>query len=141
MPGFTQCSSRTCRSVPREEWLGDGPLAFIRLVAPTTPLTRMAEIAQHGSGFVYLISRLGVTGVRDQLPTELPETIARLRRATELPICVGFGVSRPEQAQAVARLADGVVVGSAVVRAADESIDSAITLVASLRAAIDTVSP
>ena len=124
-----------------EQWLGDGPLAFIRLVAPTTPAARMAEIAQHGGGFVYLISRLGVTGMRDQLPTELPETIARLRRATELPICVGFGVSRPEQAQAVARLADGVVVGSAIVRAADESVDSAITLAASLRAAIDTVSP
>ncbi len=124
-----------------EQWLGDGPLAFIRLVAPTTPATRMVEIAQHGSGFVYLISRLGVTGVRDQLPADLPETVGRLRQATELPICVGFGVSRPEQAQAVARLADGVVVGSAMVRAADESLDSAFTLAASLRAAIDTVSP
>jgi tryptophan synthase alpha chain len=124
-----------------EQWLGEGPLAFIRLVAPTTPMARMAEIAEHGSGFVYLISRLGVTGVREQLPIELPETIARLRQATELPICVGFGVSRPEQAQAVARLADGVVVGSAIVRAADENVDAAITLAASLRAAIDTVAP
>jgi tryptophan synthase alpha chain len=124
-----------------EQWLGDGPLAFIRLVAPTTPAARMVEIAQHGSGFVYLISRLGVTGVRDQLPADLPETIGRLRQSTELPICVGFGVSRPEQAQAVARLADGVIVGSAMVRAADESLDSAFTLAASLRAAIDTVSP
>jgi tryptophan synthase alpha chain len=124
-----------------EQWLGEGPLAFIRLVAPTTPMARMAEIAEHGSGFVYLISRLGVTGVREQLPIELPETIARLRQATELPICVGFGVSRPEQAQAVARLADGVVVGSAIVRAADENVDAAITLAASLRAAIDSVAP
>jgi tryptophan synthase alpha chain len=124
-----------------EQWLGEGPLAFIRLVAPTTPESRMAEIAQHGSGFVYLISRLGVTGMREQLPTELPETISRLRRATDLPICVGFGVSRPEQAEAVARLADGVVVGSAIVRAADETIENAIILAASLRAAIDTVSP
>jgi tryptophan synthase alpha chain len=123
-----------------EERLGEGPLAFVRLVAPTTPEARMAEIAQHGSGFVYLISRLGVTGVREQLPVDLPETIGRLRRATDLPVCVGFGVSRPEQAQAVAQLADGVVVGSAIVRAAGESIDSAITLAASLRAAIDTVS-
>jgi tryptophan synthase alpha chain len=122
----------------REQWLGDGPLAFIRLVAPTTPAGRMAEIAEHGSGFVYLISRLGVTGVRDELPAELPATVARLRQATDLPICVGFGVSRPEQARAVTRLADGVVVGSAIVRAADESVESAITLAASLRAAIDT---
>ena len=124
-----------------EQWLGDGPLAFVRLVAPTTPQPRMAEIAQHGSGFVYLISRLGVTGIRDQLPTDLPETIQRLRSATDLPICVGFGVSRPEQAQAVAALADGVVVGSAIVRAAGESVQTAVDLAASLRRAIDTVGP
>jgi tryptophan synthase alpha chain len=122
-----------------ETWLGEGPLAFIRLVAPTTPESRMAEIAQHGSGFVYLISRLGVTGVRDQLPTDLGDTIARLRRATDLPICVGFGVSRPEQARAVATLADGVVVGSAIVRAAGESVERAVALATSLRDAIDTV--
>jgi tryptophan synthase alpha chain len=124
-----------------ESWLGDGPLDFIRLVAPTTPEARMAEIAQHGSGFVYLISRLGVTGVRDQLPTDLAPTIGRLRRVTELPICVGFGVSRPEQARAVATLADGVVVGSAIVRAAGESVERTVALAASLRAAIDTVTP
>ena len=123
-----------------EQWLGEGPLAFIRLVAPTTPQSRMAEIAQHGSGFVYLISRLGVTGVRDQLPAELPDTVRQLRHATDLPICVGFGVSRPEQARAVAMLADGVVVGSAIVRAADTRIEDAISLAASLRTAIDTVS-
>jgi tryptophan synthase alpha chain len=120
-----------------EAWIGAGPLDFVRLVAPTTPDTRMAEIAHHGSGFVYLISRLGVTGVRDDLPPELPEIVARLRRTTTLPVCVGFGISRPEQAAAVARLADGVVVGSAIVRAADESIESAVALAASLRAAID----
>jgi tryptophan synthase alpha chain len=75
------------------------------------------------------------------LPVELPNTIQRLRQATDLPICVGFGVSRPEQARAVAALADGVVVGSAIVKAAAESVASAVTLAASLRAAIDTVSP
>ena len=121
----------------REAWVGEGPLAFIRLVAPTTPQDRMREIAEHGSGFVYLISRLGVTGMRDDLPAELPETVARLRGATTLPVCVGFGVSKPEQAAAVARAADGVVVGSALVRAAGESVDAAIALTASLRAAID----
>ena len=101
----------------------------------------MAEISQHGGGFVYLISRLGVTGVRENLPPDLPATVRRLRQSTQLPICVGFGVSRPEQARAVAELADGVVVGSAIVRAAGESVESAVTLAASLRAAIDTVSP
>ena len=122
-----------------ERWFGEGPLAFVRLVAPTTPSERMAEIARHGSGFVYLISRLGVTGIRDQLPPELPATVARLRGATDLPICVGFGVSKPEQARAVAELADGVVVGSAIVRAADESVSRAVLLAASLRAALDSV--
>ena len=126
---------------PLEQWLGEGPLAFIRLVAPTTPEERMAEIAQHGSGFVYLISRLGVTGTREQLPADLPATISRLRRATDLPICVGFGISRPEQAHAVATIADGIVVGSAIVRAAEESVARAIELARLLRAAIDTVVP
>ena len=114
-----------------------GPLAFIRLVAPTTPTERMKEIAQHGSGFVYLISRLGVTGIRDDLSAELPATVQRLRDATTLPVCVGFGVSRPEQAAAVARIADGVVVGSAIVRAAGNSVAEATRLAASLRDAID----
>lgn len=125
----------------REAWLGEGPLAFVRLVAPTTPQARMAKIAEHGRGFVYLISRLGVTGLRDELAPELAETVKRLRDVTALPICVGFGISRPEQASAVAAMADGVVVGSAVVRAAADGPDSAIRLARSLRAAIDGVPP
>ena len=123
----------------REAWIGDGPLAFVRLVAPTTPPARMAEIARHGGGFVYLISRLGVTGVRDDLPAELPRTVEALRRATPLPICVGFGISRPEQAAAVGRLADGVVVGSALVRAAGAGVGEALALARGLRAALDDV--
>jgi len=121
----------------REAWFGDGPLAFIRLVAPTTPQERMRAIAKTGSGFVYLVSRLGVTGVRDELPPDLPETVARVRAATTLPLCVGFGISRPEQARAVGRLADGVVVGSAIVRAADESVEAAVSLATALRRGID----
>jgi tryptophan synthase alpha chain len=121
----------------REAWFARSPLAFIRLVAPTTPTARMAEIARTGSGFVYLISRLGVTGERADLPPELPATAARVRSATSLPLCIGFGISKPEQARAVATLADGVVVGSAIVRAADESVEAAVRLAASLRRAID----
>lgn len=121
-----------------EQRFASGPLAFVRLVAPTTPTERMAHIARHGSGFVYLISRLGVTGARERLPEELPDTIARLRQVTTLPICVGFGVSTPEQAAAVARLADGVVVGSAIVKAADESVSRAAAFTRSLRMAIDS---
>jgi len=121
----------------REQWLGGGPLDFVRLVAPTTPVERMGAIARHGSGFVYLISRLGVTGERAEVPPELPATVARLRGTTTLPICVGFGISRPADARAVADLCDGVVVGSAIVRAAGESVGAATALVRSLRAAID----
>ena len=120
-----------------EERFAAGPLSFVRLVAPTTPSDRMAHIARHGSGFVYLISRLGVTGERSELPPELPETVARLRTATDLPVCVGFGISTPAQAASVARLADGVVVGSAVVKAADQSVEAAAALVRDLRRAID----
>jgi tryptophan synthase alpha chain len=121
----------------RERWLGSGPLAFVRLVAPTTPDERMREIAAHGDGFVYLISRLGVTGAREDTPAELPETIGRLRGATDLPICVGFGISNTTQAARIGQLADGIVVGSAVVRAANESVARAATLVGEFRRALD----
>jgi tryptophan synthase alpha chain len=120
-----------------ERWLGEGPLDFVRLVAPTTPDDRMREIGLHGRGFVYLISRLGVTGTRQDVPEGLSEIVTRLRAATDLPVCVGFGIAGPEQAAAVARIADGVVVGSALVRAAGESVESAVALVRSLRTAMD----
>ncbi len=121
----------------REEWLGASPLAFIRLVAPTTPRDRMAEIARHGSGFVYLISRLGVTGLQETTATSLPDSVRRLRSATTLPICVGFGISTPEQARSVGKLADGVVVGSALVKAAEIGPEDVLTLTRSLREALD----
>ena len=122
----------------REEWLSSGPLSFIRLVAPTTPVERMAVIAKHGSGFVYLISRLGVTGAQSTAPQGLAESVQRLRSATKLPICAGFGISTPEQAKDVAQLADGVVVGSALVSASAVSPDSVLRLTRELRAAIDS---
>jgi tryptophan synthase alpha chain len=121
----------------REAWLGESGLAFIRLVAPTTPTGRMREIANHGSGFVYLISRLGVTGMRDAVSVELEPTITRLRGVTKLPICVGFGISNASQAATVGKLADGIVVGSALMQAAGRSIGEAIELGGSFRAALD----
>jgi tryptophan synthase alpha chain len=122
----------------RERWFTEGPLAFIRLVAPTTPAARMQQIARYGSGFVYLISRTGVTGMRDTLPPDLPDTIARLRSVCSLPIAVGFGIARPEHAAAVGRLADGVVVGSALVQAVTSGgAEAAGALTRSLRAALD----
>jgi tryptophan synthase alpha chain len=122
----------------RESWLGSSDLSYIRLVAPTTPLERMREIARNGSGFVYLISRLGVTGAQSTLASDLPETAARLRSATDLPVCVGFGVSNAAQARAAAEMADGVVVGSAIVRAASRQLESAFTLTRSFRDALDS---
>ena len=121
----------------REAWFGTSGLDFVRLVAPTTPLPRMEEIGRHGGGFVYLISRLGVTGERATLPDDLPQTVARLRAATTLPLCIGFGISTPEQARVAADLGDGVVVGSAIVRAAGHSVEEAVALVAAMRAALD----
>jgi len=123
----------------REQWFGASALAFVRLVAPTTPLERMRHIAAHGSGFVYLISRRGVTGMRSDIPVELPATIERVRAATTLPVCVGFGISTSEQARTIGRLADGIVVGSAIVQAASRSVGEAIGLAFELRKALDTI--
>lgn len=123
----------------REQWFGSGPLDFVRLVAPTTPVERMAEIATHGRGFVYLISRLGVTGMRNDIAASLPDSINRLRAVCSLPICVGFGISDAAQARAVGALADGIVVGSALVQAAERSVVDALALVRSMRAALDAV--
>ena len=122
----------------REAWLGSSPLAYVRLVAPTTPTARMAEIGRNGSGFVYLISRLGVTGAKDSIAGDLPETIERLRSVTTLPICVGFGIGTGNQAALVGQMADGVVVGSAIVKLAEASVDAALSLVRELRAGLDS---
>jgi len=100
-----------------ERTVAASPLALIRLIAPTTTADRLAQAVRGASGFLYLISRLGVTGVRDSVPPDLSEHVARVRAASPLPLAVGFGISTPAQARAAAALADGVVVGSAVVDA------------------------
>ncbi len=92
-------------------------LALIRLIAPTTTPQRLGLAVRGASGFLYLITRLGVTGARDRVPPDLPDHVARVRAASDLPLAVGFGISTPAQARATAALADGVVVGSAVVEA------------------------
>jgi tryptophan synthase alpha chain len=87
----------------------------ILLCAPTSTPERVVQIAHRGRGFVYCLSVTGVTGARRELASDLGELVARIKRVTETPVCVGFGVSTPEQAAHVARLVDGVIVGSAVV--------------------------
>ncbi len=85
------------------------------IIAPTTPGARIAKIAENTTGFLYYVSREGVTGVRDQVAANIPEAVARIRAATRLPMVVGFGLGSRAQVQQVAAHADGVVVGSALV--------------------------
>jgi len=90
-------------------------LCHIYLVAPTTPEDRMQFIVKRGSGFIYYISREGVTGMQSKVASNLASQVAKIRAHTDLPIAVGFGISNPEQAKLVASEADGCVVGSAIV--------------------------
>lgn len=98
-----------------EALMGKVNMSVIYLIAPTTPEDRLESIVKRGSGFIYYVSREGVTGMQAKLAANLSEMTARIRRHTDLPVAVGFGISNPEQARAVASVADAVVVGSAVV--------------------------
>lgn len=114
------------------------PLSLIRLVAPTTTTERARMIAASAQGFIYYIARMGVTGAHAELPPDLEAQLSALREVTDLPICVGFGISNPEQAAAVARIADGVVVGSALIDAMDSAgPDGAEMFLHGLRDALD----
>ena len=95
-------------------------LALVPLVAPTTTPERIAAIGADARGFVYVVSLTGTTGERDEIQEGLAKTVERVRASTDVPVAVGFGISTPEQARSVAELADGVIVGSRVVRAAGE---------------------
>jgi tryptophan synthase alpha chain len=112
-------------------------IALIPLVAPTTSDERIRAIGADARGFVYTVSTTGTTGERTELPPELTATVERVRAATDLPVAVGFGISTPEQARDVAEVADGVIVGSRLVRAAGEGgADEVGTIVAGLAAAL-----
>lgn len=112
-------------------------LALIRLVAPTTDDARLHAAVQDAAGFVYLISRLGVTGARTHVPPDLEAHVRRVRAATRLPVAVGFGIGTPAQAAAAARYADGVVVGSALMDAlAQGGVPGAERLARNLAAAV-----
>lgn len=121
-----------------EDLVRRSPLDLIRLVAPTTTGSRLAEVALGAQGFLYLVARLGVTGASATLASGLAEYVARVRGATPLPLAVGFGISTPDQARAVAHVADGVVVGSALVETLGrEGPKGAARMLADLRAALD----
>jgi tryptophan synthase alpha chain len=109
-------------------------LCLIPLIAPTTPDERAAAILKRAQGFVYYVMVTGVTGARERLSADVAERVAGLRALTKLPIAVGFGVSSGAQAEAAGELADGVVVGSAMVQAARTG--RLLDLVRELRAAL-----
>ena len=109
-----------CVDLPPEEdelapALGRHGLAFIRLATPTTDDARLPAVLNGASGFVYYVSVAGITGLQQAAQASIESAVARLKAATDLPVAVGFGVRTPEQAEAIARVADGVVVGSAIV--------------------------
>ena len=117
-----------CVDLPPDEGEGDGFLTAMRrqgldtvfLLAPTSTKERVRKVAQHSTGFVYYVARVGVTGARDDLPKELIKEARRMRRKLVQPLAVGFGVTTPEQVKALGKVADGVVVGSELVRLIEE---------------------
>jgi tryptophan synthase alpha chain len=111
-------------------------LKTIFIVAPTTPDHRLPKITAAATGFIYYVSREGVTGMRDQVAGGIPEAVARIKAHTALPVVVGFGLSRRDQVREVARSADGVVVGSALVNGIKENLGDAARIVARLRALV-----
>ncbi len=136
-----------CVDIPPEEddalgeALRDAGLDLIRLATPTTDAARLPVVLDGASGFLYYVSVAGITGLQQAAQASIEEAVARLKASTDLPIAVGFGVRTPEQAAAIARVADGVVVGSAIVEliAANgaDAPAAVTTYVQSLRAAID----
>ncbi|MEZ0296232.1 MAG: tryptophan synthase subunit alpha [Candidatus Methylacidiphilales bacterium] len=107
--------------LPPEEIVGDmglpesSPLRRISLIAPTSPEQRVAAIAGASSGFIYYVLREGVTGMRSDIPPAVSQRLDEIRRYSDVPVCVGFGISTPDQARAMAAWADGIIIGSALV--------------------------
>lgn len=123
-----------------EERLESSPLALVRLVAPTTPPERAALIAARTQGFLYYVSRTGVTGARESVRGGLEREVAELRKDARVPVVVGFGISTPEQAGRIGRIADGVVVGSALIDALErDGAEAAVALLAGMRGALDAL--
>ncbi len=122
-----------------ESCTGKQGLDLIYLLPPTSTEARLRLVAEKSSGFIYLVSVTGITGARDRLPADLEAFVSRVREQTGKPLCVGFGISTPEQAGEVARIADGVIVGSRIVQymECDESLAEMEKFVRELRHALD----
>lgn len=117
--------------------------SLIQLVTPTTPKERQVRIAESSSGFLYYVSVTGITGERKSMPDNLADSVSWLRGETDLPICIGFGISSVETAAQLAPVADGLIVGSAIIRRVAEAdkdsdaISSVTSFISDLREAID----
>jgi tryptophan synthase alpha chain len=111
-------------------------LALVYLLAPTSPPERLALVARRTQGFIYLVSLTGVTGARDTLPPDLAEFVARVRFVARVPLAVGFGIKSGEQARMVGELADGVIVGSALVELAGGQIEQMVALAHEIAAGV-----
>ncbi len=118
----------------------ENDLDLIYLLAPTSTDERITAVAERSRGFIYLVSLTGVTGARDTLPPELGDFVKKVRQKANQPLCVGFGISTPEQAKSVAADADGVIVGSRVLQLIEEdnTLASLRSFVATLRQALDS---
>jgi tryptophan synthase alpha chain len=126
-------------SGPLVEALRARSLASVQLISPTTPPERTAMLAAASSGFIYAVSRLGVTGERMSLDQAARVVVERIRPHTRVPVLLGIGISGGEQARAAASIADGVIVGSAVVRKVlDGDLDGLVSLAQEIRSALDT---
>jgi tryptophan synthase alpha chain len=119
--------------------LREAGLDTVFLAAPTSTERRLKLVAEYSTGFVYLVSRTGVTGERASIADSAGELIERMKKATDLPLALGFGISTPDQAAAVARMADAVVVGSAIVRQIEKDLNGLEPLVRSLHQAMTQV--
>jgi len=114
-------------------------LDLIHLLSPNSPDERIDLVAQKSSGFIYLVSLTGVTGTREKVPPNLENFIARVRQKASQPLCVGFGISTPEQAQQIARIADGIIVGSRIIQLLDKSpYDELVQFIKNLRKALNS---
>ena len=102
----------------------DADVSLIQLITPTTHRDRALKIAETSTGFIYYVSVTGITGERTELPPSLIENVAWMRQQTPLPICIGFGISQPEHVRRLAPVADGLIVGSAIVRRIAEAVST-----------------
>lgn len=116
-----------------EKLAAEAGLCLIHFLAPTSSAERIEMVTARAQGFIYLVSVTGVTGARQNLQTGLADFVARVRAKAHVPLAVGFGIGTPEQAQAVGQLADGVIVGSAVIHAADVTDDKPTAVAAYVR--------